>query len=327
METKTIKQKVAPWLERYGAWKRDSMRHISTAGDDQQHHCHCCQAEYVGRFCPHCGQQASTKHITWKSVWQGAMDLWGVGSRSLPYTLWQLLWRPGYLIADYINGRRQESFPPIKMLVFVGVFFLLATNWTTTDEASTAVDYADNDAFQWFDRFIDWAALHFHWGALVFFSMLIVPTYYIFRFAPRCKGHTLPEGFFIQVFNSTQFLVLMMIVCVPLLLIDYSDDVFTIICFTVVGVMLVRTYRQLFGYRWWGTVWRLCAALAAALFTFFVIIQLYFCTYLVVTHNWERLWRNLLIRLPIYFAALVGIIAACYAIGKRKAASREPAGT
>lgn len=37
--------------------------------------------------------------------------------------------------------------------------------------------------------------------------------------------------------------------------------------------------------------------------------------------------RNLLIRLPIYFAALVGIIAACYAIDKRKAASREPAGT
>lgn len=63
METKAIKQKVAHWLERYDAWKRDSMRHISTAGDDQQHHCHCCQAEYVGRFCPHCGQQASTKHI------------------------------------------------------------------------------------------------------------------------------------------------------------------------------------------------------------------------------------------------------------------------
>jgi len=63
--------------------------------------------------------------ITWHSVWQGVMDVWGVGTRSLPFTLWQLLWRPGYLIRDYISGKRQVSFPPVKMLVVMAVHLVL----------------------------------------------------------------------------------------------------------------------------------------------------------------------------------------------------------
>lgn len=34
------------------------------------------------------------------------MELWNIDTRSLPYTILQLL-RPGYLISDYISGRRQ----------------------------------------------------------------------------------------------------------------------------------------------------------------------------------------------------------------------------
>ena len=67
-------------------------------------------------------RRQSMAPITWRSVWQGIMDVWGVGTRSLPYTLWQLLWRPGYLMRDYISGKRQVSFPPVKMLVIVGIF-------------------------------------------------------------------------------------------------------------------------------------------------------------------------------------------------------------
>ena len=66
------------------------------------------------------------------------MDLWGMGSRSLPYTLWQLLLRPGYLIADYLGGRRQASFPPVKMLVFVALFVYIIIAVISPDETSTS---------------------------------------------------------------------------------------------------------------------------------------------------------------------------------------------
>jgi len=48
-----------------------------------------------------------------------------MGNRSLLYSLWQLIWRPGYFISDYINGKRQVSFPPVKMLVLMGVASVL----------------------------------------------------------------------------------------------------------------------------------------------------------------------------------------------------------
>ncbi len=54
-----------------------------------------------------------------------------MGNRSLLYSLWQLIWRPGYFISDYINGKRQVSFPPVKMLVVMGwqVFSWINCYW------------------------------------------------------------------------------------------------------------------------------------------------------------------------------------------------------
>ena len=64
------------------------------------------------------------------------MDLWGMGTRSLPYTLWQLLLRPGYLIGDYISGRRQVSFPPIKMLVFVALLVYIVISILSPEDTN-----------------------------------------------------------------------------------------------------------------------------------------------------------------------------------------------
>jgi hypothetical protein len=51
--------------------------------------------------------------------------LWGLDSRSLSYTIVQLLGRPGYLVRDYISGHRQVSFPPVKMLVIICLFMVI----------------------------------------------------------------------------------------------------------------------------------------------------------------------------------------------------------
>lgn len=49
-------------------------------------------------------------------------------TRSMPYSLLQPLLRPGYFIGDYITGRRQVSFPPMKMLVIMGLLVLMVNN-------------------------------------------------------------------------------------------------------------------------------------------------------------------------------------------------------
>ena len=99
------KGKIKKSYNQFKQWQRNSLLHVTSTPSSDTHHCHCCENDYTGNYCPTCGQRAGVKHLTWNSVRSGVMDVWGVGSRSLPYTLWQLLLRPGYLIADYINGR------------------------------------------------------------------------------------------------------------------------------------------------------------------------------------------------------------------------------
>ena len=72
---------------RFRQWQRQPFEYH----DSHDHHGCCnCGAESENNYCPRCGQKAVYGPITWQSVWQGIMDVWGVGTRSLPYTLWQL---------------------------------------------------------------------------------------------------------------------------------------------------------------------------------------------------------------------------------------------
>ena len=76
-------------------------------------------------------------------------------------------------------------------------------------------------------------------------SILILPTWLVFRFAPGYPRHTLPEGFFLQVFLSVQALLLSFFGY-------WSGYAEIVLC----EVFMYITYWQLFGYGWWGTLWR-----------------------------------------------------------------------
>ena len=240
--------------------------------DSHDHHGCCnCGAESENNYCPRCGQKAAYGPITWHSVWQGVMDVWGVSTRSLPYTLWQLLWRPGYLIRDYISGKRQVSFPPVKMLVVMAVLVVLVYGLLGINFEDTVDDEAGKNAVQDFlmGDFYNWMGNHIHWAVLMGFSLFIVPVWFLFRSAPRLPRHTLPQGFFIQVFIGVQFLLYMLIVTLVFYLIPplsgSGDEAAGFMVMLVLPLMLLCDYKQLFGYSWWGTVWRIMAAVFLAI--------------------------------------------------------------
>ena len=90
---------------------------------EEEHRCSNCGFTFTGHYCPTCSQRAGVGRIGWHSVHQSVMELWGLGSRShsVLYSALQLLFRPGYFIGDYIGGRRQVSFPPVKMMFILAV--------------------------------------------------------------------------------------------------------------------------------------------------------------------------------------------------------------
>jgi|GEM_PF-6915826 len=49
--------------------------------------------------------EVSHERITIKRAVLSFMETWGLGSRNIFYTMWHLMWRPGYVMSDYLNGR------------------------------------------------------------------------------------------------------------------------------------------------------------------------------------------------------------------------------
>ena len=88
-----------------------------------------CQNEFQGDYCPHCGQSAATRRFTIKNAFSSTLEVWGMGNRSLPRTLWHLFRRPGIMIGEYIDGKRIPFFPPVKMLFVLCIFFAVVSSW------------------------------------------------------------------------------------------------------------------------------------------------------------------------------------------------------
>ena len=285
--------------------------------DTHEHHGCCnCGAEGENNYCPRCGQKAVYGPITWRSVGQGLLDVWGVGTRSLPYTLWQLLWRPGYLIRDYISGKRQASFPPVKMLVIVGVIMLFVGNLLEPGGISEQEPVAATGLRHYIDVAFNWLNRNMEWGVLLMFCSMIVPIWFLFRQAPKCPRHTLPQGFYIQVFASTQFLLWMLLIAaIGEFLLGASADYAGLIVFIfLVPIMLLIDFKQLFGYGWWGTLWRALLAVPMGLLVFKAFVQLGRIALLLVEHgDGHQIWKLLLsvadgVVVLWLFMELVGVV-------------------
>ena len=330
------------FLNAYRQWKLDPMKHIPQANEEKQH-CGCCETEYTGNFCPRCGQKAGIKRITWASIWKGLFNLWGMGSRSLPNTLWQLIWRPGYLIGDYISGRRQVSFPPIRMLVLVGVFVLILDYFMPIDLSnlsnfSTANNLSEKQQIQSqiAETLYKVTAAHQEWAQLIVCTFLIVPTYFVFKFAPRCGHHTLPEGFFIQVFIAVELLLVSIIFSPFLFFADIggkslfslgtAGNVYFGVFYFVSFFVLYRTYYQLFGYGHWATLWRLLAVLLVG-FAFLMYVGLCIPGFFIAAKNSEpRLFVVIVVMALILLLLLLlvlPVLLISYFISKRTAKKRQ----
>ena len=245
--------------------------------------CDCCGEEHEGNYCPLCGQKATHGPVTWASVWAGIMEIWGLHSRSLPYTAWQLLFRPGHLMRDYVIGKRQMSFPPVKMLVILGVIVYLLGHWLSPKDYSHELPEITTTGVLYYIEYAwKWVKVHDEWMSLIVFSFLILPTWLAFRYAPKLKRHTLPQGFFIQVFIANQSLVITLIgLLLSLLLFFVPYNSVTTMMYLLLVMYLYIDYKQLFGYGWRGTLLRLIAV-ALLILVFFVDIAVIIAIFMII---------------------------------------------
>ena len=106
------------------------------------HTCVHCGTSYVGRYCPQCGLDVQRSRFTAKAAIGKVADSLGFdesGNRNVMRTLRDLLWRPGYMIRDYLGGHSPAYFQPFKLLLLLTIFFTLLlhiTGLTPDDEVN-----------------------------------------------------------------------------------------------------------------------------------------------------------------------------------------------
>ena len=112
--------------ERFKRWQREPMRYVQ---GEVEHRCNNCGFTFTGHYCPTCSQRASLGRIGWQSVRQSVMDMWGLGSRSrsVLYSVWQLLFLPGYFIIGYKQLFGYDLWGTVWRLLFVFSFVYCIT--------------------------------------------------------------------------------------------------------------------------------------------------------------------------------------------------------
>ena len=81
--------------------------------------CKNCDKEFVGNFCPNCGQSASTRridaHYLLHDIPHSVLHI----DKGLPYTFLQLSTNPGKTLLDYLKGKRVRFFKPFAYVIIL----------------------------------------------------------------------------------------------------------------------------------------------------------------------------------------------------------------
>ena len=118
------KEKRAIWMRAFHIWQR---RPYEVAPLKQESHvCSSCKTEYTGNYCPRCGQAAGVGRFSFKKALMLFLDVWAIGNRSMLRSLRDLMFRPGFMIRDYLRGMQSAYFPPFKMFFLLAAFSLIA---------------------------------------------------------------------------------------------------------------------------------------------------------------------------------------------------------
>lgn len=235
--------------------------------------------------------EVSHERITIKRAVLAFMETWGLGSRNIFYTMWHLMWRPGYMISDYLNGHRKHYLQPFFMF-FVLTLILVQLAWAlkverpknkdvtlmTYEVLRDHKDFLNTEqrsnilkAARWIDVVHDWRDENRGWDILIQSIGVILVTWLLWRKTPRIgTGEWVIEsGEYIQGYNFAEIVtVIAYLLCqlqilsiIAMLLFhrlpfDHMSGLTMIVPKLILFVVLLIDFKQLFQRDWWPTAWR-----------------------------------------------------------------------
>ena len=287
---------------RFSEWKQQP--HLVAPLSEEEHECATCGTRFEGNYCPRCGQSARIGRYSFKKALLLFLDVWGVGNRGMFRSIRDLILRPGYMIRDYLRGMQMAYFPPFKMFFLLIALSLVvdsglniqginrskqneaeeheivagwfnsaekqaetqakeASTLNTDKTDSTEGEKAADSVSDKLNKLLKQHISAFILGSLLLFSL---PLYLLFRHSPAIPDLHLSECFVAMVYITNMIII--------------YNIIPSLLCFSVKAEMIygmlamllaIIPIKQLSGYSYPSTIWRVIVALIPFIILFLLV--------------------------------------------------------
>lgn len=160
--------------------------------------CKNCSTEFEGKFCNQCGQKNFEGRVTTKETVHNFFHAFTHVDSGMLYLIKELSYRPGFVVKDYLEGKRKKHFNPLQFLVIaVAVSTFLAVNLNLFGpkiDPSTIPELTGKQVYYLqFNNFI-----YKYFNIILFVSVPIAALYS--RFIFRESGFNYAENFIFNAF-------------------------------------------------------------------------------------------------------------------------------
>lgn len=245
---------------------------------NEEHECATCHTEYIGNYCPRCGQSAKVHpKMSLGKTFLMFLDVWGLGNRGMFRTLRDLIFRPGYLIADYINGKHGAYFPPFKLLFLLTTLSLLIGHGFNLNHEDIIGEYKPLDiefndeseklVFGWINNCIKFSVDYPALFELVFMTFIGNFIFLLFR-----KTKTLGKLSFHEIIIALVYMVDMYLIY--LCTVRFIGIPAQIVLF--LSFLYIIPLKQLSGYSLFKTVWRALLSIILGFLSILLLLSVVF---------------------------------------------------
>lgn len=218
--------------------------------------CKNCGNEFVGNYCNECGQKVMSR-LTIKRVWTLIVDDVFEINNGLLYTLRQLWVNPGKVSYDYVNGRTNKFYSPLKYLIFwTAVYFILTSLFVTEYQGQSIREILFNTTKPFSGEsipdFVDiWSQLIYFHINLFFLGMipfLTILSYVIYR--KRKFYMTELSILYLYILGQVTFVIAITIPAISLL--GESKVILILVAFVAATIiyLVIKSHKQFFGETW-----------------------------------------------------------------------------
>lgn len=196
------------------------------------HHVVCknCAFRVEGNYCSNCGQEAHTHRMSMHHIWHDLQHGLLHFDKGIFYTIKHLLYRPGYAIKDYINGKRVSHFKPFSFVIILAtVYGLLSKNLFANSVDTQKLD----SVLLTYVTMIEWMLKHLTYTTISLIITTSVASYLAFK----KQGYNFAEHLVLNTYYRG-LVLLVTLLLIPMMYVSNDLDIKSLMTYAPVSQMV-----------------------------------------------------------------------------------------